>query len=149
MQLEDGWMKGWHLILLETRHCIEFVVEIQVKICGCEPLHFCDPNELTCECGWHSNLPVNLSHRQPSCWYSVTNVGVCISEKIWFCWGGVMARGIKKRLIKLVVQHSTATSGPRRRNQYICHLPAWLNQDSLRKQLISFFSFNIMTRLWC
>lgn len=54
----------------------------------------------------------------------------------------------KKRRIKLEVQHSTGTSGPRRRDQYVRHLPALFNRDSWRKQLLSFYSFDIMTRVW-
>lgn len=56
--------------------------------CMCEPAYVCDPNWLICECGWHFNLPVNLTHTQSSCWCSLTDVGECSSEKIWSCWEG-------------------------------------------------------------
>lgn len=108
---------------------------------GCEPPFVCDPKPLIRECGWH---PVNLTHAQPSCWCSLTDVGVCSSEKIWSCWkGGGDGTGVGGGELNFV-----ASSGPKRRNQYVRHLPALFHQDSLRKQLISRSSFNILTTVW-
>lgn len=121
-----------------------------VSSCGCEPGQFGAPNELTCECDWHSNIRRNLTLRQRSRCYSITDVGVCSSEKICSCWKGRGGRGDgtgqKKEKCKLVVQHSICASRLRRSDQYVRH---WFNQHSLRKQLILFSFFNVMTRPWC
>lgn len=72
----------------------------------CEPAYVCDPNRLICECGWHFNLPVNLTHTQPSCWCSLPSL-------MWECVAqkrsdpvereGVMAQGWGEKKFNLVV----------------------------------------------